>query len=167
METKIRFSIDGMLNALAKYLRALGYDAVMREGSFEKFLARAADEDRIVVTMRKKIPDNFDCTVIIPDEGSVQAQLQQLIKTIPLKPAEDRLFTRCLRCNVTTVDVPFETVATKIPAKIRERQASFRTCPNCNKTYWWGSHVDRMMKMLEKSGAFDNKKDLNRGVTRP
>ncbi len=166
MEGNIRFSLDGMLNALAKYLRALGYDCVVRRDPLEKFFTRAAEEGRIVVTLRKKIPEYHECKVITPPEESVRDQIRYLIKSIPLKPSKERLFTRCLRCNVPTVGVLLETVEDKIPVKVKEKRKKFRACPECHKIYWWGSHTDRMMNLLESCGAFDDENDFDKGVTK-
>jgi uncharacterized protein with PIN domain len=162
MDENIRFAVDGMLGALAKYLRALGYDTVLRGGSVEEFIKQAADEDRIIVTRSKKITEQPGCRVIAPPGESLRAQIRHLVENIPLHPSRERLFTRCLLCNVPTVEVPPESVESEIPPKVKERRKKFRTCPDCRKIYWWGTHTERMISVLTESGAFDRDNDSAR-----
>lgn len=165
MQEDIRFALDGMLSALAKYLRALGYDTLLRRASIEEFLTQALEEDRLVITIRKKLPEGYECKVIVPPVGSLQVQIRHLIRSIPLRPSRGSLFTRCLQCNVPTEEVALETVAARIPDRVKEKRKKFRSCPRCHKIYWWGSHADRMMSLLDESGAFDHEGKFDKGVT--
>jgi len=162
MEENVRFSVDGMLSALAKYLRALGYDTVLLQDSVKDFFAGAGDDERIIVTLRKKMPESHGCRVIIPPEQPLRAQIRHLIEKIPLRPSKDRLFSRCLRCNVPTVQVDAAAVEDKIPERVKERHTRYRACPNCGKIYWWGSHTDRMISLLVECGAFEKDEHFTR-----
>jgi uncharacterized protein with PIN domain len=162
MDENIRFAVDGMLGALAKYLRALGYDTVQRRVSVEEFIEQAVDENRIILTRSAKMPRHPGCRVIVPPEESLRAQIRHLIENIPLHPSRDRLFTRCLLCNIPTAEASPESVESEIPPKVKERRKQFRTCPNCHKIYWWGTHTDRMISLLTESGAFDKENNSTR-----
>jgi hypothetical protein len=143
-----------MLGRLAKYLRALGYDTIYCRLPAEAFVREAEAEGRVFVTLRRALPDGCRCRMISPGEGPIEIQLRKIIESLRLKPDRDRVLTICLNCNVETREVPLDTIAERIPEKVREKVSSYRMCPKCGKIFWWGSHADRIMGVLQRSGAF-------------
>jgi len=63
-----------------------------------------------------------------------------------------RLFTRCLRCNRILEPVAKEAILHRLEPKTKKYFNSFKTCPDCNRIYWRGSHCDAMAAKMERSG---------------
>ncbi|NIM20226.1 MAG: hypothetical protein GTO51_08350 [Candidatus Latescibacteria bacterium] len=156
MQSTIRFAVDGMLGRLAKYLRALGYDTVHRRTPSAEFLREARREGRVFITLRKNIREKHGCKVFDPGEAPVEAQLYRVVHGLNLEPSRDQILTICLGCNEPTLEVSVEEVAAKVPERVREKISDYRICPKCGKIFWWGSHADRMMNVIEKSGVFES-----------
>jgi len=52
-------------------------------------------------------------------------------------------FSRCLKCNLTLVEVEREAVVGRVPEKILASFEQFYICPECERVYWPGSHLQR------------------------
>lgn len=154
MEGKIEFAVDGMLGRLGKYLRALGYDTLYEPARGDVFFNMAEAEGRILVTLRKKVPETAGGTVLQIDPDSIERQIAAVFARLEITPSRERVLTICLECNQPTAEVTAQMVKDKVPSKIRESISTYRLCPGCGKVYWWGSHADRIMDRLEESGVF-------------
>ena len=47
------------------------------------------------------------------------------------------------------LEVDKQTVASRLPERVRDAFASFRRCPSCDRVYWAGSHYRRMLWVVE------------------
>jgi uncharacterized protein len=154
MTGQIKFAVDGMLEKLGKYLRALGYDCLFTRGLGGGTIERCLAEGRVLVTARKTIPVDFTGCVVMVEEGPVESQLVKIFNKLETKPAREKVLTICLICNVQTERVPLEAVAEKVPPSVKERISDYRLCPSCGKVYWWGSHADHILQRVIDSGVF-------------
>jgi hypothetical protein len=63
-------------------------------------------------------------------------------------------FSRCLLCNV--VLRPATPLArSRLPEGVRASFGDFNQCPQCDRLYWAGGHVQRMRARLERWQAGD------------
>jgi len=58
-------------------------------------------------------------------------------------------FGRCLECNGLLKLVAKADVEHRLPPRTRCDYNDFRTCPDCGRIYWQGSHYDRLASLVE------------------
>ncbi len=79
-------------------------------------------------------------------------QLKQVIAQTGIPVDLDRLFIRCLVCNLPVKEVSKELVEGRVPAEIFAGKSEFHECPGCGRVYWEGSHLGRTKKRLADMG---------------
>ena len=132
------FDVDGMLGRLAKWLRILGLDAA--------FPRSAPSEGRVFVTTKRCAPSR---TVIRIAAGTLEGQVREVIVGSGIELHPDRIFSRCLLCNVPVRAVPRDSVARRVPVGVFMITSTFHECPECGRVYWQGSHEPRVRRRLE------------------
>ncbi len=146
----MKFVIDNMLGKLARYLRILGYDAIYPP-------QRAADNclkldlpDRILLTRNSRYKGQHpnQKVIFIPSEN-IKQQLAFLINELPIEIRSEKLFSRCLDCNVPVNPIPKIEAQGKVPDKSYNFYTDFSRCPNCGKIYWRGTHTESVLRMLK------------------
>lgn len=135
------FDVDGMLGALAKWLRILGFDAA--------FPCKAPSRGRLYVTVRR-IAGRSD-TIIVEDRDPLE-QLKQVLQTTGISPDPELFLTRCLICNVPVHDISREKAEGRVPEEVLQIATIFNECPKCGRVYWEGSHNERIRRRLQESG---------------
>ena len=147
------FVLDGHLGRLAAYLRMLGLDCQYRNNYSDPELVQiSVSEGRILLTrdrqllMHKTI--QHGCLIRSLDP---EAQLPQVIQRYSLK-SWIRPFQRCLLCNHALQDVEKEAILERLEPLTIQYFDEFRLCPGCKQIYWKGSHYERMLKLIEKTG---------------
>ena len=145
-----RFLVDGMAVRLGKYLRCLGYDAEWEPGAGTAALARRARaEDRILLSRNTRLGQEIEPPprwLPLAGEDPVE-QLGQVARAFGLD-TEERLFTRCIRCNVELDAARPEDVAARVIEPVRARHRLFFACPRCGTVFWRGSHVANTCRKL-------------------
>ncbi len=135
---KPRFLADCNVGRLARWLRALGYDASYHPRIDDAELVReAAAESRVLTGVVRAI-------LIRDDE--VTAQLRQVFKELGLELKE--ALTRCIECNSELQARVASTVAERVPPYVRKTQSRYSECPECGRIYWAGTHWQRMREVL-------------------
>ncbi len=148
---RLKFISDGTLGRLARWLRAIGYDAVFESGGVDrKFLDRARREGRIVLSRRRDLVNrNFRGRMIILQSDRIVEQMRELKRKLPeLEIRPDGLFTICLECNSALREIPKESVEKLVPHYVYETQSRFMQCVKCKKIYWAGTHRDRAEEFI-------------------
>lgn len=145
-----KFLLRNDLGRLARWLRALGYDAAIYASVPQHVLiSRAQRERRIFVSRCKqdtKLPVGIRGVHILSDN-----HLQQLAELLPLLECNDEyLFTRCIQCNRLLVKADPERFANCIPPYVAQNHEHFFLCRKCGKIYWAGTHQADMMRTLRK-----------------
>lgn len=145
------FLVDGMLVRLGKYLRCAGFDTTWDVALSSRLAAQRAElEQRVFVTRNSRIGVEFSPPsqfVSVESEDPV-AQFAAVARTRDLNLRE-RLFTRCIRCNVALEPVPIrEEIRERVPPAVLERHRRFWTCPSCATVFWHGSHVENTCRKL-------------------
>lgn len=144
-----RFIADSHLGALARLLRMLGFETVY-EKSYDdlEICRRAAAEERIVLTrdrdLLKRRAVTHGCYVhaLAPRE-----QLREIVERLQLAESI-RPFALCLHCNAPLASVPKDEVLERLPPAVAEQHDEFRSCGNCGRIYWQGTHWQRMCELL-------------------
>ncbi len=149
----MRFVADCMLGKLAKWLRMLGYDTAYVQDADDDLLVRiAVREDRVLLTRDRRLCDRrmVRKRCVFVDWGTTREQVKQVFRELGLEVSEDRLFTRCTICNSEIVPVAKADVKDRVPPYVYKTQAEYGYCPNCDKIYWKGTHVQHVLEALRK-----------------
>jgi len=147
-----RFAVDAMLGRLARWLRLLGFDAWYEaDVPDEQLVRRALDEERWILTRDRALPVEWRAPrVHVVAAEAPFAQLREVVGTFDLG-ARARPFARCSRCNAELAPLSAAEAEQRVPARVRERHARFLACPACGRTYWEGTHVERIRRVLERT----------------
>lgn len=144
-----RFAADVMLGKLARWLRALGYDAAWEPAVEDaELVRRGLEEGRLILTRDRRLAADWwvDSIVLVRADDPLE-QLREVAAAVPLTRA--RIFTRCTHCNRALESAPDDEVRARVSPAIRERHADFSRCPACRRVYWKGGHVERMERALD------------------
>lgn len=148
-EGEPRFIADQMLGRVATWLRLLGYDTVHPWDQPDSWVLRLArEEGRIVLTRDGALARVQSAPVYLVRADRPVAQLEEIVRTFDLEVADERMFTRCPRCNVPVEDVAREAIVDRLPAAVAAVDQPFRRCPSCDRIYWRGGHVERILGHL-------------------
>lgn len=151
MATPHRFVLDSMLGKLARWLRALGYDALyFRIVDDRHLLEVARREARTLLTRDARLARLAGPAGLLVRATEIERQIVEVIERLALLPSGEGLLSRCLECNALLEDRPKETVRGLVPEFVFATQERFIGCPGCARIYWQGSHADRILERLEK-----------------
>jgi uncharacterized protein len=144
----LRFLCDEMLGRLARYLRAAGYDTALATGGApdRELLAAARHERRTFVTCDRRIALHKAATevALILPRGTIDELAHALAQRVPIDWLH-RPFSRCLVDNAPLV--AGVGVSRRAPPP-DVAGAEVRSCPECGRLYWAGSHHRRMRARL-------------------
>ena len=149
---ELKFIADENVFKLGRWLRILGYDTVYYSPSSDAELAgRALKEKRIILT---RDSDFLEMKIVVErclllESTNPTEQLQQVIEAFNLTPMEDKIFSRCVKCNTIIEKIEKSEVSSKVPPYIYKTQEVFYRCPNCNSIYWPGSHIKNVKNKLK------------------
>lgn len=148
----LRFLADSNVGRLARWLRALGYDAEYEPRLPDPLVvARALAEGRVLLTrdadlVRRRVVAGGTVRAILLRDDRVEAQLRQVVDLFRLRA--DRALSRCLECNRELEPRPKADVADRLPPHVLLTQERFTQCPACSRVYWPGTHWARMRQRL-------------------
>jgi uncharacterized protein with PIN domain len=143
------FTADRTLGKLTKWMRILGFDTTFEiDASAERFYEHLAI-DRIVLTRTRTIKKQFsDHRLVFVTSNYLDVQLKQVIAELGIRPVDTRPFSRCIHCNIPTVDAEPDDVRGLIPDYIYEIHNEFHKCMQCNRIFWPGSHTKRSLERI-------------------
>jgi len=143
----IRFACDAMCGGLARWLRAIGYDASWSPDIEDAELVQLAKEEgRILLSSdgglfeRRAITGGQVKALLLPRGMRRLQQLEYVVHELKLQVREPR----CMTCGGSLVPVRREEVAAEVPAKSLLSAESFYRCGRCGKVFWEGSHWRRI-----------------------
>jgi uncharacterized protein with PIN domain len=143
-----RFIADCNVGRLARWLRALGYDASYHAHIEDAALVReAAAEDRVLLTrdrdlLKRRVIQSGNVRAILIRHDDVTQQLRQVFTELGLDAQHSH--TRCIECNAELQAREAEMVAARVPPFVRRTQTRYSECPGCGRIYWAGTHWQRM-----------------------
>jgi hypothetical protein len=151
----MRLLCDEMLKGVGRWLRAAGYDvALVDDGAHDDdLLARTAAKDRLLLTCDRRLfaRAGSAAAVVVLGTETVDGAARELSARLGIDWLHAP-FTRCLRDNAPLVAAGEEAIA-ELPATARQGDGPIMRCPECNRVYWPGSHVRRMLTKLTRAQA--------------
>jgi uncharacterized protein with PIN domain len=152
---EIKFIVDNNVGRLAKWLRMMGYDALLfTEEDDGKMVKVALAQNRVILTkdtqiMRRRLVTSGRLKAILVEDDDPKVQLQQIVEDLDLD-YQFRPFSICLECNQNLVERDKEEVRDLVPPHVFETQSLYMECPSCRRIYWRGTHWRAMSEDLEK-----------------
>ena len=150
-----KFLADENVAKLGKWLRILGYDVAYYSPATDAQLALIAlREGRIILTRDRGFLERrmAERCLFIESQDAIE-QFRQVMQTLGLKPQRDRLFTRCLSCNVPIEAISKAEVRSVVPDYVYEHHDEFHRCPACERLFWKGSHTENFHRWLQEVDA--------------
>ena len=154
----IKFIVDNNVGILAKWLRIMGYDALLfTEEDDGKMVKLALAQDRVILTkdtqiMRRRLVTSGRLKAILIEDDDSRKQLQQIVEALNLD-YQFRPFSVCLECNQNLMEIDKAEVRDLVPPHVFETQSLYMECPSCHRIYWRGTHWQAMSEELEKFAA--------------
>jgi uncharacterized protein with PIN domain len=151
---KTHFIADAHLGALAKYLRALGFDTLYRNDYCGSEVAAIAAADHRTVLSRNRallMQKNVTHGCFVRAKRPLD-QLEEVLARLDLFGAVAP-FTRCLVCNTPLRLLPYAEAVGRVPEQAARFYAEFSTCEVCDRVYWAGSHTRRLGAVLARALA--------------
>lgn len=149
-----KFVVDLNVGRLAKWLRAMGYDALFLPAADDNGLLRVAQQEgRIILTRDRRIPErrlvaSGQIQVVLVQGDHYIDQLHHLATELSLDLASE--FSRCIECNQPLRALSKEQAQPRVPVFVFQTQDEFKECPACRKVYWRGTHWRNMILELAK-----------------
>ena len=147
---EITFLADVMLGRLARWLRVLGYDTIYSRKTIDSILmVKAYREDRIILTRDAKLFKRIspERALFIHFDG-FRDQVSEVVDALKMAFDPKIFLSRCLECNLPLVPLPKDEVQTKVPPYVFQTIKAFRTCPQCGRVFWSGTHIEEMRKLI-------------------
>jgi uncharacterized protein with PIN domain/sulfur carrier protein ThiS len=147
---RTRFVLDVHLGRLAKLLRMLGFDTLYSNRYDDCDLSLISrNQGRIVLTrdreLLKRSMISHGCCL---RSDQPMEQLLEVLKRFDLR-GKVLPFSRCLRCNSVLQEIDADRAAASVPEYVAKTYERYKTCPDCGRIYWQGSHWEHMRKALE------------------
>jgi hypothetical protein len=144
------FAVERTLGRLGKWLRLLGFDALLETELPGRRFSDSAACGRVLLTRTRRVLAAHDARrVLFIESNDPFAQLGEVVAKAALTRADLRPYTRCLRCNVAIEAVGRAEVLRLVPDYVWQTQAGFSRCPQCRRVYWRGSHAQRSFEKID------------------
>jgi uncharacterized protein with PIN domain len=151
LERRPFFACDAMLGALARWLRAAGYDASWHEGIEDRNLVRLSrEEGRTLLSCDMEIfdfaviRDGLQSALFVPLHLSPREQLRFVLDQLNL-PLLD---PRCMACGGELVEIAKDQAAGRVPTRTFAWLDQFWECSRCRKVLWRGTHWAKIDAVL-------------------
>lgn len=147
---ELRFAVDANVGRLAGLLRMAGFDTFYERTMDDPELATlAAREQRVLLSRDLALLKRRE--VVFGRLIRAAQPYEQLAEVVRLYGLAARLqpFSRCLRCNTLLQPVAKEDIIDRLEPLTRQYFEQFKSCPDCRRIYWSGSHQEKMLKSLE------------------
>jgi len=140
-----------MLGRLARWLRAMGYDSLYLGPAEDRHLLQLArNQTRILVTRDRALARLAEPHSCLIRGERVDDQILEAVQRLALCTDDAEWLSRCLECNTRLEPGPRESFHGLVPEHVFATQTDFKRCPGCDRIYWAGSHVDRMVERLSR-----------------
>jgi uncharacterized protein len=154
-----KFVIDTNVGRLARWLRMMGYDAILFHELDDGLMVKLAlAQGRIIVTrdtgfMKRRSVTLHRVRALLVSGDDPGQQMRKVIGELNLD-TRYKPFTRCLECNTILVPRDRNGVEGEVPPRVFERQDQYMECPVCRRLYWQGTHWQDMRRKLQEFESF-------------
>jgi len=130
-----------MLGKLARWLRALGFDAVFFQSIEDDELLRLSQrEGRVLLTRDTDLCARAgEGDVLFIDSQDWHSQVRQVLDAFGLR-GRAAPCTRCLECNALLKPIPRSEARNLVTPFVYETASGFSLCPGCTRIFWRGTH---------------------------
>ncbi|MGC9109084.1 MAG: Mut7-C RNAse domain-containing protein [Caldimicrobium sp.] len=144
------FFLEASLSGLCKWLRFLGYKAIIAMGKLTKEEILKNQDKFFLITSPKtaEILDKLQIDYLLLPRDSLRTQLLILLGKLNLKP--ELSLDLCTLCGTKLIPIKKEAFKERIPPKVWEKYSEFNYCPKCDKLYWEGDHIKRLKRRFKK-----------------
>lgn len=152
---EVRFIVDNNVGKLAKWLRIMGYDALLfKDKDDGDMINIALSEDRVILTkdtqvMKRRVVANGRLKAVLVEDDDPKAQLRHIVHVLNLDYTA-RPFSICLECNRDLLKRTRDEVRDLVPPYVFKTQEQYMECPSCHRIYWQGTHWAAMRRELER-----------------
>jgi uncharacterized protein with PIN domain len=151
---EIKFIADNNVGKLARWLRLMGYDALLfKQKDDGQMIKIALSENRIILTkdsqfMKRRLVTNGKLKAIHIKQDDPKLQVQKVVEALNLN-YHFRPFSLCLECNRALIARDKEEMKNLVPPHVFETQTQYTQCPVCHRIYWPGTHWQAMVRKLQ------------------
>jgi uncharacterized protein len=144
-----RFVLDIHLGTLTRYLRILGFDCEYDRSYDDATLALiSSNENRILLTrdrrlLMRSIVQNGLCLRSLEPVIQLGEVLERFSLFDAIHP-----FGRCTVCNHPLINVSKAMIIDELEPLTRQYFNDFKLCQACDRIYWKGSHITKIMDKL-------------------
>ena len=144
--------VDVNVGKLVKWLRVLGYDAIISPILDDgQMLQTARQQGRVLITRDTYIPDrkvvkSGQVEVLLLRSDDFREQMREVMVALELNTS--RSFSRCIECNAGLAAIDRALVRDRVPEFVFDNNRQFSQCPVCSKLYWRGTHWRNMVGEL-------------------
>jgi uncharacterized protein with PIN domain len=150
---EIKFIVDNNVGKLAKWLRIMGYDALLFSGEDGGRMVKVAlAQNRVILTkdtqiMKRRLITSGRLKAILIEDDDIGAQ--QVVEALNLD-YHFSPFSICLECNQRLIEKDKDAVREVVPPYVFKTQRLYMECPSCHRIYWRGTHWQAMNRELGK-----------------
>ena len=156
--SEMKFLTDSMFGKLTRLLRIFGHDTIyaeeiMKSAPDSELLKYALENDRIILTRDKLFSEIAKNNAIYLENIDAYDNLLQLQRELNLELNFSIKYARCSACNSSLENIKDKnTIREKIMEETFNSFQDFYRCSNpiCDKVYWKGSHIDKIITKLKK-----------------
>jgi len=146
------FITDTMLQGLGKWLRFLGFLTAVPE-NFEAAKKLLKDSpSQIFLTSSpnhfQQITNSVTCLI---KHNNITEQLREIDERFHIFHNVN-LFSICSLCNLPVQSISRDEVTGQIPALVTSSFEKFWKCPSCQRIYWQGGHIQRLLQKMQRMG---------------
>ena len=146
------FITDTMLQGLGKWLRFLGFLTAVPE-NFEAAKKLLKDNpSQIFLTSSpnhfQQITNSVTCLI---KHNNITEQLREIDERFHIFHNVN-LFSICSLCNLPVQSISRDEVTGQIPALVTSSFEKFWKCPSCQRIYWQGGHIQRLLEKMRRMG---------------
>jgi uncharacterized protein with PIN domain len=151
----IKFIVDINAGKLAKWLRIMGYDALLFNDEDDgKMIKIALNENRVILTKdsqitKRRLVTSGKLKAVLIEGDDPKTQLRQIASALDLD-YQFKPFSVCLECNQDLIERHKDEVRNLVPPHVLKTQSYFMECPSCHRIFWRGTHWQAMSKELKE-----------------
>jgi uncharacterized protein with PIN domain len=154
----IRFIVDINAGKLAKWLRIMGYNALLFRDKDDGDMVRIAlKEKRTILTkdtgiLKRRLITSGTLKAILVEGEDPELQIQQIVNELGLDYHYSP-FSLCLECNERLLEKSRDEVQGIVPPHVYKTFKYYMQCPVCRRIYWRGTHWEAMQEKLDEFSA--------------